>query len=110
MIDASGTTSGTTAGAPDAFRDPAVCGDGYGADVVYRLEVPVDQRVVLDLIATYSNGTLTLFTGCGETLVAGGRGRSRIDTTLTAGSYFLVVGGANAVDEGSYILNATFVP
>lgn len=110
VISASGMTPGTTAGAPDTFRDPTVCGDGYGADVVYRVDVPVDQRVVLDLIATYSNGTLTLFTGCGETWVAGGRGRSRIDTRLTAGSYVLAVGGENEVDEGSFILNATFVP
>ncbi len=109
-IAASGAFMGDTTGAPDAFRDPAVCGDGYGPDVVYRVDVAAEQRVVLDLIASYPDALLTLYEGCGEARVAGGGGRTRVDLTLAPGTYFAVVGGEHATDAGPYVLNATFVP
>lgn len=109
-IAASGAFMGDTTGAPDEFRDDQVCGDGYGPDRVYQVSVPVDSRVVLDLVASYSSSMVSLYRGCGEALIAGGRGRTRIDTNLAAGTYFAVVGGDHATDAGAYVLNATFVP
>ncbi len=110
VISASGAFSGDTTGAPDRFRDVEVCGEGYAGDRVYRVDLATDSRVVLDLVASYPNPLLTLYEGCGETRVAGGRGRSRIDATLTAGTYYLVAGGDEPTDEGPYVLNATVLP
>ncbi len=108
-IAASGAWMGDTTGGPDGFRDPGVCGDGYGPDAVYRVDVASEQRVVLDLVASYSGAQLSLFEGCGEARLAGGGGRARIDVVLAPGTYYAVVGGASATDEGRYVLNATFV-
>ena len=101
---------GDTTGAVDAFRDREICGDGYAPDDVYRVDVATDSRVVLDLIASYPDALLTLYRGCGESQVAGGRGRTRVDVSLTAGTYYAVVGGAHPTDAGPYVLNSTFVP
>ncbi|MEZ4339291.1 MAG: putative metal-binding motif-containing protein [Sandaracinaceae bacterium] len=109
VIAASGVFSGDTTSRTDAFRDAAVCGDGYGPDAVYRVDVATEQRVVLDLIASYPDALLTLYQGCGEARVAGGGGRTRVDLTLLPGTYHAVVGGEHATDAGSYVLNATFV-
>jgi len=109
-ISASGAFSGSTTGETDDFRDPDVCGDNYAPDAVHRVDVATESRVVLDLIASYPNATLSLYTGCTEARVAGGRGRSRIDTTLSAGTYWAVVDGETETDAGDYVLNATFVP
>lgn len=87
-----------------------MCGDGYAPDRVYRVDVTTDARVVLDLIASYPDAMLTLYEGCGEARIGGGRGRARVDMMLAAGAYHAVVGGEGATDEGSYVLNATFVP
>ncbi|MBX3270551.1 MAG: putative metal-binding motif-containing protein [Sandaracinaceae bacterium] len=108
-IGGSSTFSGDTTGTPDAFRDATVCGAGYGPDAVYRVEVAADARVVLDLVASYANATLSLFEGCGTRRIAGGGTRTRIDTSLSAGTYYAVVGGARATDAGRYVLNATYV-
>jgi hypothetical protein len=109
-IVGSGSITGSTEGAPDRFRDSSVCGDGYGPDVVYRVEVAERSRVVLDLIASYAASMITLHRRCGEDWVAGGRGAGRIDTTLEPGTYYAVVGGDRADAFGSYILNTTYVP
>jgi len=110
VISASGAYTGSTTGETDDFRDPDVCGENYAPDAVHRVEVAADGRVVLDLIASYPNATLTLYAGCTETRVAGGRGRARIDMSLTAGTYYAVVDGETETDAGDYVLNATFVP
>jgi hypothetical protein len=109
-ITASGSWSGNTTGATDTFRDHRVCGDGYGPDVVYRVDVAAPSRVVLDLIGSYDGEMLTLYRGCGQARLAGGRTSTRVDTMLEPGTYYAVVGGAGAMHAGSYVLNATFVP
>lgn len=110
VISASGSYSGSTTTAPDVFRDHRVCGDGYGPDVAYRVEVSARSRVVLDLIASYEGEMLTLYRGCGEARVAGGRTSTHIDLELDPGTYTAVVGGQQPTNAGSFVLNATFVP
>lgn len=108
-ITASAALMGDTTGAPDVFRDDGVCGHGYAGDRVYRMDVAARSRVVLDVIASYSNPLVTLFEGCGEQRVAGGDGRSRLDTVVDPGTYHVVVGGDRPGDEGTYVLNATLL-
>lgn len=108
-ITASGSFMGDTTGAPDGFHDPDVCGEAYSGDRVYLVDVTTPRRAVFDLISSYANPLLTLYEGCGERKVAGGAGRSRIDMMLPTGTYYLVVSGDGATDEGTYILNATLL-
>jgi hypothetical protein len=110
VIAASGSYSGSTAGLADGFRDHRVCGAGYAPDRVYRVDVTERSRVVLDLIASYSRSMLTLFRACGDDRIAGGRTSTRVDQLLDPGTYYAVVGGQQPMDEGGYVLNATFVP
>lgn len=108
-ITTSGALMGTTAGASDEFRWNDVCGEGAGPDVVYALSITVPTRVVLDLVASYTDEQLTLVRGCGDAVVAGRRGASHVDVTLEPGTYHAIVGGTTATAAGSYVLNATLL-
>ncbi len=109
-IAASGAFTGTTVGASDEFRWNDVCGEGAGPDRVYALTIAAPTRVVLDLVASYTDEQLTLVRGCGDAVVAGRRGATHVDVTLDPGTYHAIVGGTTASAAGSYVLNATLVP
>jgi hypothetical protein len=110
VISASGMTSGTTAGLSDAFQDDRVCGNGTGPDAVYRLDVAVRSRVVLDVIASYMRPLLRVYSGCGATRLGASRDTPRLDLMLEPGSYDIVIGGQNATDAGSFVLSTTMLP
>lgn len=110
VLAGSGMTSGTTVGLPDAFRDERVCGGGAAPDAVYRLDVAVRSRVVLDVIASYPRPLLRVYTGCGAARVGASRDTPRVDLTLDPGSYDVVIGGEGATDAGSFVLSTTVLP
>jgi hypothetical protein len=109
VIASSGMTEGSTTGRADLFGDTRACGSGAGPDMVYRLDVAVRSRVVLDVIASYSRPQLSVHSGCGETRIAGSRDTPRLDLMLDPGSYDVVVGGERAGDSGSFVLSTTML-
>lgn len=116
------TVQGTTAGAPDRFN--ASCGgrlDGQASgDRVYRLVVPTRQRIQLLLTTPGFDGVLTLRKTCLDP--AGMKSpreaevqcnndspdtrHSKIDTTVDAGTYYVVVDGHQGKNEGPFTLEA----
>jgi len=108
-ISSSGMTSGTTVGASDDFRDARVCGSGMGPDVVHTLVLTARSRVVLDLIASYERPLLKVFTGCGESSVGSSTSTPRLDLTLDAGTYSVVLDGERAGDAGAFVLSTTIL-
>jgi hypothetical protein len=109
-IRASGSFMGTTAGGMSRFSATNTCGAGEGPDVAYVLSISARSRVVLDLIAGYSNAQLRVMRGCAGAVVASGTASTpRVDTMLDAGDYTVVVDGDTATSAGSFVLNATVV-
>jgi hypothetical protein len=85
-----------------------------GPEVVYELTIDVDINVTLDLtFPTAGDLALLLLSECDETMVmeysdAYGDGvAEQISTSLTAGTYIVVVEGWYADDMGAYTLDVT---
>jgi len=110
-MDASATGSTALAG-DDAF---AGCGAGMGGkDVVYRFTLTQPGAVTIDTVGSAFDTVLSVWTICSAT----GLNQeiacsddfngltSRIDfAELAAGTYYILVDGANIDDSGNYVLN-----
>ena len=110
MLRSGQTVNGTTAGESNDFQ--ASCAEGArSGDVVYRLRVARRSRVRIDLTGDY-DGALHLRRDCVDATsevacnddVDQNNRASRIETTLDAGMYFVVVDGFREGSEGSYSL------
>ncbi|MBI5487616.1 MAG: hypothetical protein HY905_09810 [Deltaproteobacteria bacterium] len=107
-----GCYTSTTSGRANDFT--ASCGGGAVApDVVYRLVLTARSRVVADTIGSTFDTVLHIrgiscATGtevaCNDDVVSGVAGASLIDTTLDAGTYYVVVDGYNTA-AGAYTLS-----
>jgi hypothetical protein len=114
-VGSGGTFSGTTCGASNTYT--ATCGAGAGSpDVTYRLDIASPSDVVIDTSGTSWDTVLHLHSGsCTGTETAcdddGGSGAaSRIATTLTAGTYYIIVDGFSTSSAGPYSLSVTVTP
>jgi hypothetical protein len=72
------------------------------------MTLDASRRVVLDLVASFSGARVSVYSDCGEHVVAG-YDTAHIDTTIAAGMYYVVVDSAHAADHGTYVLNATIL-
>ncbi|MBX3234392.1 MAG: hypothetical protein KIT84_38200 [Labilithrix sp.] len=120
------TIRGTTAGAPDRFT--ASCAGRPEAqasgDRVFKLTLPSPQRVQLLLSTPSHDGVLAIRKSCldppGMKNVREAEAacnndgpdtrHSKIDTTLPAGTYFVVVDGHQGRNEGTFTLEARAMP
>jgi hypothetical protein len=120
------TVQGTTAGVPDRFN--ASCGGKLDAqtsgDRVFRLVVPTRQHIQLLLSTPSFDGLLALRKTCldppnmkspreAEVICnndAPDTRHSKIDTTVDAGTYYVVVDGHLGKNEGPFTLEAKAIP
>jgi hypothetical protein len=106
-------TSGTTCGAAGDYA--GTCG-GAGPDVVYRLDVAMRSAVTIQTGATWDTVLHLRGDGCPGSEVAcndnisGTDQRSRITTTVDAGTYYVVVDGRNETATGAFVLYTTVRP
>jgi hypothetical protein len=103
-----GTTSGSTATAVNDYT--ASCGGSAGSpDIVYRLVVPSTRTVTMDTdgsgydtVLHLRDSTCVIELACDDD---GGSGlQSYISTSLSAGTYYIIVDGYSTYSSGSYIL------
>lgn len=117
-----GTVRGTTAGLADRFS--ASCGGRLesqaSGDRVYQLHVPTRQHIQLVLTTPNHDGLLALRRSCldppnmkspREVEVSCNNDspdnrHSKIDTTVDAGTYYVVVDGHQGKNEGDFTLEA----
>jgi hypothetical protein len=105
--------SGSTEDAPD--EQEGTCASGGGHERVYRLDVPVRQRVTIDLSADF-DAALYVRKGacndedaevrCNDDNEPGEKEHSRIDVALDPGTYFVFVDGSGEA-SGNYHLQVT---
>ncbi len=106
---------GTTAGAQDRFQG-SCAGNTRSGDSIYRLQLHRRTHMRISLDATY-DGALHIRRDCSDvsTEVAcdddggGSSQRSLVDTTLDAGTYFVIVDGYGTTNSGTFTLEATEV-
>lgn len=116
------TVTGTTAGAGDRFT--VSCGGRFDAqqsgDRVFRLALPTRQHVQLNLTTPNHDGVLAVRRACQDPPQmksvrdmeaacnndSGNTQHSKIDTTLDAGTYYVVVDGHQGKNEGTFTLEA----
>jgi hypothetical protein len=84
---------------------------GYGPEVVFRLDLAVQTRVVADLISFYSGAILYFQTECGVSATADywSFDPDHKDEVLAPGTYYVVVDGDDAGDAGGFVLNVTLL-
>jgi hypothetical protein len=111
--------SATTSGAGDRFATSCGGKDDTQAslDRVYKLVLAARARVRLELTTPTWDGVLALRRSCADAGAsaraseiacnndADGPSKSRIDTTLEAGTYFVVVDGHGPASEGAFTLD-----
>jgi hypothetical protein len=105
--------SGSTEDAPD--EQEGSCASGGGHERVYRLDVPVRQRVTIDVTADF-DAALYVRKGacndedaevrCNDDNEPGEKEHSRIDVALDPGTYFVFVDGSGEA-SGNYHLQVT---
>jgi hypothetical protein len=117
-LAAGGTASGTTIGAADKFIASCVTSDGgpSGPDRVYKITLASHATVHLAVTAATFDASLTLRKSCvdgpggasaAELECAGesdGAHHTSIDRDLESGTYYVVVDGQSATDQGPYTL------
>lgn len=126
LIAPGSKTTGTTAGAGDKFT--ATCAGREdtqaSADRVFRIEIKQRTRIQLLLATPTHDGVLVLRKSCldpprqrapraAEVTCNNDyqdNRHSRIETTLEAGTYFVVVEGQGAKNEGAFTLEYKHVP
>jgi hypothetical protein len=119
------TVTGTTAGAPDLFAEScAGREDGQASgDKVYRLTLAARTHLLLTLSTPNHDGVLAIRRACTDppkarSLAASEAGcnndgpdktHSKLDRTLDAGTYYVVVDGHQGKNEGPFTLEARTV-
>ena len=105
--------TGDTSGGPNRMQGP--CAEGDAPERVYQLTLEARAQLSAVLQSTY-DGALYLLRQCGQiaSMVdcnddAGDTSHSRLDTTLDAGTYFLVVDGYGSA-AGAYELMVNLTP
>jgi hypothetical protein len=116
------TQVGTTAGGADHFATSCGAADAAtGApDRVYRFSLSTRSHVRIELEASRFDALLALRRSCAD-LAGTGAGaqitcaaetdrahRTRLDATLEAGTYWVVVDGQTPNDQGSFVLQYSF--
>ncbi|HEY6459861.1 MAG TPA: PPC domain-containing protein, partial [Polyangiaceae bacterium] len=110
---AAGTVAGSTRHGESA--NAGSCDHSDAREIVYQLDVPRRQRVVLDLDAKFDSvlylrkdecGDESAEVECNDDAPNGGRNRSRIERVLDPGKYFVFVDGYNN-ETGAYKLTLT---
>lgn len=120
------TVQGTTAGRKDVFRTSCAGPEDRQAspDRVYRIEVPRTGRVRIELKTPTWDGTLALRKTCVDPIAArsfragelacnndaGDVHTARLEPHLEPGTYFVVVDGHLAGNEGAYTLSYSLLP
>lgn len=107
------TINGTTVGEADSFQ--ATCaGNAASPDRVYQLRLTRRMTVRAHMTTTDFDGALHIRRDCPDaaTEIAcnddfDGQRQSMVETTLDAGTYFIVVDGFSRNNQGSYSLNVT---
>lgn len=119
-LSAGHTVRGSTAGAADKFT--TTCAGELSAqgapDHVYRMVLPGQTHVRLSLTTSGWDGVLVVRASCLDGAGAAGSPRAselvcstgtsdaaaHVDATLPAGTYFVIVDGRGAANEGGYTL------
>lgn len=109
------TVNGNTSGNGNTAQ--ATCGGrATGPDQTFLLQVPSSGRLVLTITEGSHDTVLHMGTSCRGSEVAcdddGAPTRllSRIETSVSAGSYYVVADGYDSADAGSYTLQIDYVP
>jgi hypothetical protein len=109
--------SGTTVGAGDKFATSCASADASGADRVYKFVLASRANVHLALTASTFDATLALRRACSDASAGPGspelvcesepdsNHRSVIERSLEAGSYWVIVDGQSANDQGPFSLD-----
>jgi hypothetical protein len=109
--------SGTTAGAGDKFATSCASADASGPDRVYRFTLASRATVRLALTSSTFDATLALRRACADASAGAGTAelacesepdvnhRSVIERPLEAGSYWVIVDGQTANDQGPFSLD-----
>lgn len=107
VLDAA-AVAGDTTGAPDRFQYTGapyydrVCGGASGPDAVYQFTLDRTLEVDLEAITTFPS-LLRLMSACGGDTAWAARDGSMV-RRLEAGTYFVVIDGADATAFGSFTL------
>lgn len=109
VVSESGTVTGDTRGRSDDFRG-STCGDGSGPDDVLELHVSTSGylHVELDTATSFGGANLKLLAECGGEALD--EHNTRLDADVVPGTYFVVVDGNTATDEGTYELDVVMPP
>ncbi|MDP9149078.1 MAG: hypothetical protein M3O36_03930, partial [Myxococcota bacterium] len=125
MLAPGRTVTGTTVGAGDQFFCSCAGGESgtTGADRVYRLVVRSRSKVHLAVTGHAFDVAVALRKTCAdapgspgaaevacEAVSSGGAERTTVDRTLEPGTYWVVVDGQTANDQGSFTLEYRALP
>jgi hypothetical protein len=112
------TLSATTSGGGDRFAS-SCAGNGLstGPDRVFRFSLAAPAMVRLTLVAASFDGALSLRKGCGDAPgveleckdESDASRRTRLERHLEEGSYWVVVDGQSANDQGAFTLDLALV-
>jgi hypothetical protein len=109
--------AGTTAGAGDKFATSCASADASGPDRVYKFVLANRSNVHIALTASTFDATIALRRACSDAAAGPGtpelvcesepdaNHRSVIERSLEAGSYWVVVDGQSANDQGPFSLD-----
>jgi hypothetical protein len=111
-------TVGTTSGAGDRFATSCSGHDGSGADRVYRIVLAARSKVHVAVTAPSFEAVVALRRACGdegapasiELTCSAESDRSRqvqVERTLEAGTYWVIVDGQTANDQGPFSIEYT---
>jgi len=112
---AAGTVTGSTRGGES--ENSGSCDHSDAREMVYVLEVPRRQRVVIDVDAHFDSilyvrkdncgeETAEVEGGCNDDAPTGGRNKSHLELVLEPGKYFVFVDGYNQ-ESGAYKLTVS---
>jgi hypothetical protein len=113
---AAGTVTGSTRNGESV--NSGSCDRSESREIVYLLEVPRRQRVVLDVDAHFdsilyvrkdscADETAEVEGGCNDDAQTGGRNKSHLELVLEPGKYFVFVDGYNEEATGAYKLTVS---
>ncbi len=113
----SASYSGDTSAAGINSNYDTSCASTNGAkDVVFSFSLTATTRLKIDSSGSGFKNIVSVWSSTGPTEIAGlcnnsGGNTSQLDTTLAAGTYYIVLDGRKTGNSGSYVLNlAPYVP